>query len=974
MKTIQLNPPNSNLIVSLDSKNTRNLTPEISAIFAGSDFLRNLHHQHPEWHYEWLELWQDKQFSCDELLKKIDALNHINDETRFMKQSRLLKNQMIFFIALNDLLGKWNFQQTSDALTQMAEQLTKQCFSFTLKQMASAFNLEKDALAEHGENCGFTVIALGKLGAGELNYSSDIDLLLLYDAEKFIPNNKNRAEQIIQRFAHYFISLIETRNHDGYLFRTDLRLRPNPSSTPPAMKMETALIYYESIARNWERMVMIRANPIAGDTTLGQEFLQNILPFVWRRSLDYSTIEDIHTLQQQLISKNEDCGPPSFHGYNVKTGKGGIRSCEFYVQMLQLLWGGKYRNLRNRNMLEAIDILHQENYINDEIKNHLMIAYPYLRGLENRLQMQNDLQIQTLPKNDADMTQFAQFSGYPNKENFLQQLNHVTSECNKYYHLFLKDIIASQNSEQNNLHETSHQPNQDIHQLIKALPFHSKETISDRIEAWQAGKSRATSSERAQDLLTLLLPDILNNLAKTLNPDQAFLAFDKFLTALPAGVQLFALFKAHPTLVKIIADIMGNAPQLATMLSLNPELLEIFLEDVEIPHDTQSAIKAMQARLPVDKNYEDILSNIRIFTREQQFIIGCHMLDGHVKITQSAQYLTALAEASIHMLIDATAQNFIQQYGECGEFAVIAMGKFGSRLLLPHSDLDLVFLYRATQEYSDGKKSLFVSTYYQKFVQRLTSALTVATPSGDLYQIDLRLRPWGNDGAIANNLSTYQSYYREDAFAFEKIALSRARVIYANAPFRQEIEKTMHEILAKPPNQPQEFIHEIADMRLKVSATHSAKGLFNIKHKRGGLLELEFILQVLYLEALTKGDIPYLNDYPAIIKHLADKKYLEISEGECLTDALEFYIALQAGLRLTNLNHKKLDPLISDDNTKFDDEKSLLGRADILAQIANMQNFNDCIKKCNDLQKKITTIYHHYIGQYHKNADHIKLW
>ncbi|MCH9844647.1 MAG: bifunctional [glutamine synthetase] adenylyltransferase/[glutamine synthetase]-adenylyl-L-tyrosine phosphorylase [Alphaproteobacteria bacterium] len=977
---IQLKSPNSKLITSLQSDKYQNLMPDLQTIFAGSDFLRNLYDKNPQW----LDEWQNNGQDFDDFLRQIKALNQQTDEARFMAQARLLKTQMAFNIALNDLSGIADFTTTTQQITMMAEQLIQQCFQFTLKKMRDSLDFTSSYIDD--ASCGFTIIALGKLGAGELNYSSDVDLLLLYDDTKFTPRNQPRAEQIIQQFVRYFINLIEKRTHEGYLFRSDLRLRPNPSSTPPAMKMGTALIYYESIARNWERMVMIRANPIAGDIALGQEFLQQISPFIWRRSIDYSTLEDIHNLQQQMLKKshidiNANIGGNKWAGYNVKTGKGGIRSCEFYVQMLQLLWGGKYPDLRQRGMFDAISNLHRQDYIDDKVKQHLLFAYPYLRTLEHRLQMQNDLQIQTLPKNEQDMEIVAQFSGYENSDDFLSHLAQITEQCQKNYDDLLQDFIApTAPTHQAHINNTianaqqSDKTNDNIHHLIHQLPFTQKTTIIDGITLWQNGELRATSSERARHLLTVLLPDILEHLAQTLNPDQAFIGFDKFLNALPAGVQLFALFKAHPPLLPIIATIMGNAPQLANMLSQNPELLEIFLEDSDIPTDKQSAIRAMQNRLPPNADYEDILSHVRIFTREMQFIIGCQILDGTVPITQNAQYLCALAEAGIQMLADATQAEFIKQYGHCGEFAVIAMGKFGSRLLLPHSDLDLVFLYQTTQETSDGKKSLFAPAYYQKFAQRLVSALTVATHSGELYQVDLRLRPWGNDGAIANKLDSYHSYYRDDAFSFEKIALSRARAIYASDDFRGQIEQVMHEILETKPENIADFIHDIADMRVKISATHPASGLFNIKHKRGGLVEVEFIVQVLYLDALTNNEpannnMPYLNDYHAIIGHLVKRQFLQADEGACLIDALEFYISLQAGLRLTNLNHKQLDALMNDERQ----QQSLLNRADILAKIAHVENFTACINKCNDLQQRVIKIYHHYIGQHHKNAANIIL-
>ena len=953
----------------------QDLPAEIQASLAGSEFLCDLATKHPEW----LDLWRDiTATSSEEILQDIftqmEKLSLIEDEKRLMAQSRLLKNHANFIIALSELSGAWDFKQTVTAITAMAEILVAQIFSFALKKMSDAFPAN---MGISPKDCGFTIIALGKLGAGELNYSSDIDLLMLYDEEKFACHQAHKKDQTAQRLAQYIIYLIEQRTADGYLFRTDLRLRPNPSSTPAAVKITPAIIYYESIARNWERMVLIRAHPIAGDIALGENFLQQISSFTWRRSIDYSTLHDIHQIYQQTISHQS--GDNDWQGYNVKTGKGGIRSCEFYIQMLQLLWGGKYPHLRSRHTLVALEALHDDGYVTDEIYQHIKIAYPYLRSIEHRLQMQDDRQIQTLPTQTELFEVFAQFAGYQNTQSLIDALQHISHICHQNYQNLVNGFAEQHPEDDTANHIISDTKDDTIAShligapFLQELGFASSETeqLIEIIHDWQMGKLRATASDRAQILLNKLLPDLLHHLSATLNPNQALLAFNQFLTSLPAGIQLFSLFNAHPPLMQIIADIMGNAPMLAKILAYHPELLEIFLEEFQIPTDKNDALNLLHKRVAHHSDYrtdyQDMLSQLVIFCREQQFAIGRQILTGQADIVQTAHSLTAIAEATIEMLVTRLQQDFQKTYGTCGEFAVVAMGKFGSQLLLPHSDLDLLFLYKPTQEQSDGQKSLFASTYYQKFAQRLVSALTVRTESGELYEVDLRLRPWGNDGAVANQLSTYQSYYRDEAFASEKIALSRARVIYGSDDYKAEIEQTFSQILQSKPVSAQDFLHDIANMRLRISKTYANTGLFNLKHKMGGLLELEFILEVLYQKALSDGKMPYLQDFFSIITHLEQQNYLTQSEAEILQETMNFYLCLQAGMRLTALNHTILDPLISEDNRSQNAQQNfILTHADILANIAKVENFNILIDKCHDLQQKIIKIYHHHIGQYHQ--------
>ncbi len=923
------------------------ITEFTDTIFNHSPYLAQLNQQNPEWLHnisgqDCAQKLENEFCHCMENIKK---LHHLTREDDFMQQSRLLKKQASFLIAIADISTHWDFSRISQALTEMAELLINECLIFALKQ-----NAEEDKLSTLTQDeCGFVIIALGKLGAGELNYSSDVDLLFLYDPAKFPdslgPTRPERIGQKVQYFSHYLVRLLDERSHGGYLFRTDLRLRPNPSATPPAMTIEAALIYYESIARNWERIVMIRAHPMAGDLTLGYDFIQNISPFIWRKNLDYTALEDIYHVQQQIGDHHNS--RDDFLGYNLKTGMGGIRDCEFYIQLLQLLWGGKYPKLRGRSTLKTLETLHELDFVNSETFTDLNHAYPFLRSLEHRLQMQNDLQLQILPNTEIDFEKFVYFSGFENTETFRKILQETMHKCHHHstslLHLFIHPNQS--NLTQNKDYPNQNIPNQKLIQSLNGMNFKETDTILNTVLHWQNGTLRATASERAREILHKLLPDLLQSFSDTLNPNQAFFAFDKFLTSLPSGMQLFSLFLAHPTLMRVIADIMGNAPGLAKMLAARPALMDIFLHDLEIPQNLPEAQNTLTVALQNIDNYETILSQIRDFTHERQFNIGCHLLNGTLSTTKAASGLSLIAEANIHCLAEIVWQNFAIQHGICGNFAIIAMGKFGSGLLLPDSDLDLVFLYESSES-SDGKKSLFPTTYYAKFFQRLLTALTVNTACGELYEVDLRLRPWGSDAPIAQSLQQYQNYYQNEARYWEKLALSRARVICNQGDLKSKITKTIKQILTQN-EMTENYRQKITQIRNLIATQHKDTGNFNIKYKRGGLIDLEFTLQALYLQALKHGDIDICYDYHQIISCLATQEYLSQPQAKTLHYALDFYITMQAALRLTDLTQSKLQ--------KTDKDLTMLAKA------TNQKNFTDCRNMCTKVEKDVTYIYNRFI-------------
>ena len=445
----------------------------IESLIYHSAYLCHLYKNFPEWLEPLINQSQDFYQALAQNYQEINALTALKSEKDFMQQSRLLKNKAALLIAVADLAGYFSFAEICNAISETAEALTRASYHFALKEFAPSDPNRATPSDDNikAEDSGFVIIALGKLGAGELNYSSDIDLLLLYEPEIFAPligaTNPEKRDSQIKRFAQYLLKLLDERTADGYLYRTDLRLRPNPSSTPPAMSINSAIVYYESIARNWERMVMLRARPIAGDLKIGESFLQHISPFVWRKNLDYTALEDIYQVQKQIGKKNIE--NENLWQKNVKTGVGGIRDCEFAIQLLQLLWGGKYLELRTHKTLDALEILRGLNLVSEEMYQDLYHAYPFLRTLEHRLQMLNDQQIQTLPNNEDDFENFVNFIGYDSTDNFRIALKAITEKCHNHT-ITLYDFLSLPDDYASNL--VVHYSHEDWVLLIDSLGFH----------------------------------------------------------------------------------------------------------------------------------------------------------------------------------------------------------------------------------------------------------------------------------------------------------------------------------------------------------------------------------------------------------------------------------------------------------------------------------------------------------------------
>ncbi len=817
-----------------------------------------------------------------------------------MRHLRRLKAEAALLIALADLAGVWDVAQVTQALTDVADSAVRAAVHYLLGVGARDGRFMPDDPEAIEVQSGYVVLAMGKMGARELNYSSDIDLIVFFD-----PSAPLAAEldpgPVFVRLTRGLIKLMQTRTEDGYVFRVDLRLRPDPSSTQVAVSVPFALDYYGTIGQNWERAAFIKARACAGDIALGERILEELTPFVWRKYLDFATLADVHALKRQ-IHTYKGHGDIAVEGHNIKVGRGGIREIEFFVQTQQLIAGGRNPVLRGRETLETLAALADGQWISEEAKCDLSAAYRFLREIEHRLQMVADEQTHSLPSEREQLECFARFAGFSGRDAFAATLlGHLHKVQDHYYRLF-EDAPARAAERRGLAFPPGHDAKETLDELL-AMGFRQPLEVSETVRRWLAGGPAALRGEAARAHLEKLVPVLLDHLARTENPDAAVVAFDKFVGALHGGARLFALLSQNPDLVALLALLLGAAPRLADILAQQPHVMDTLIDptffgalpDAAMLHDalTQSIAQA--------RSDEDFLDRVRLFGQEHMFLIGARIMSGTVSAEQAGEAFAGLADVIIRSLHDTVGTSFAATYGRVrgGESAILAMGKLGGREMTASSDLDLIVIYDFDPEQpeSDGSRLLYGGQYFARFTQRLINALTTRTNYGRLYDVDMRLRPSGRAGPVATSLASFREYQRSEAWAWEHMALTRARVVSASPTFAAEVQRAVYDIL-RLPRDAVTLAGDVVEMRRAIAIEKGDQERWNLKYVAGGLIDIEFIAQ--YLQLVHASAKPAILDTFTIrvLEKAARYGVLSAEDAEVLRPAARLYHDLIHILRL----------------------------------------------------------------------------
>jgi [glutamine synthetase] adenylyltransferase / [glutamine synthetase]-adenylyl-L-tyrosine phosphorylase len=824
-----------------------------------------------------------------------------SSEADVMQLLRRMKSEAALLIALCDIGGVWPVMQVTAALTDLAVASVQSVLRFLLRQEAARGRLAPPDPDQPEDSSGLIVLAMGKMGAGELNYSSDIDLIVFFDpaAPTLAPDIE--PQPFFVRVTQGLSRLLQQRTGDGYVFRVDLRLRPDPSSTPVAISTAAALHYYEREGRTWERAAMIKARACAGDAQAGEALIAEIAPFVWRKHLDFAALADVHDMKRQMQTFRGQ-SEIAVEGHNVKIGRGGIREIEFFAQTQQLIAGGRHPELRVRPTLEALNVLATNNWITFEARDELTAAYEFLRRVEHRLQMVADEQTHTLPDDAAAVERFAGFFGYDSREAFASDLlGHLNIVQGHYGKLFEGDPTGTAK-----LPAADYSAGPDDPRLLEhlaTLGFKQPVKVAQTVRQWMVGDYRVLRVEQTRTAFVEFVPALIVSLALAEEPDNAVTAFDRFLQALQRGGRLISLLSQNRDLVALVALILGAAPRLGDMLARQPQIMDGLIDPrfFGAMPDQRELSARLAATLADANSYEEFLDRLRLFGQESLFLIGTRILSGTVSAQQASVAFADVAEGIVHTVHGLVTDRFAAQHGRIKgqETAILAMGRLGSREMTASSDLDLILLYDFDPDHpdSDGARSLQGAHYFARFTQRLISAFTTRTNYGVLYEVDMRLRPSGRAGPVASHLTSFAEYQDREAWTWEHMALTRARVISSSPDFRARIENIIREVLTRP-RDAASVAGDVAEMRRAIALEKGEDDIWDLKYAAGGIVDIDFIAQYLQLvHAAGKPDILDVSTLH-VLDNAARLGVLPQSSAEVLRSATRLYHDLTQILRL----------------------------------------------------------------------------
>jgi len=685
---------------------------------------------------------------------------------------------------------------------------------------------------------GLAILALGKLGSRELNYSSDVDLVLLFDPHVMPRRPRDEPGEAAVRYGRRFIELMQQRTHDGYVARIDLRLRPSPEVTPIVLPADAAISYYESSALPWERAAFIRARAAAGDLDLGRAFLDEIRPFIWRRALDFGAIQEIRDISLRIrdhYAQGQAFGP----GFDLKRGRGGIREAEFFTQVQQLIHGGREPELRAPATLDALDVLAKAGRLDSDVATAIANAYRALRTAEHRIQMIDDRQEHRLPADPTALEAIARLNGSDGSEAFLAMLAPHVEAVGQHF-----DGLVSEREER-----LSNDPDI-LRAELAAMGFAEVDEAYRRVFEWRSGRARSLRSPPAREAFEVMLPTLMRAVAAGPDPIRALNRFGDIIDKLSSGVNLYRLLGARPKLADLLALILAHAEPLAEQLGRRPTLLDGLIDESSFaPPPDAPTMSERLLELAKGEPFDIALDRLRRMVGERRFALGVQLLAAHRDPITIAEGYSDLAEATIVALAGLVQAEFARTYGQVpgGELIVLGLGRLGGRALTHASDLDLIYLFDAPPgAQSDGARPLPATDYYNRLASRIGAALGTPTAAGPLYDVDTRLRPQGAQGMLAVSLAAFEEYQLREAWTWEHMALCRARPLTGSKAAREKVRKVICSIF-EAPKDPVRIKADAAAMREEMARHKAPTGPLDIKLGPGGLVDLEFAVHTLQL-------------------------------------------------------------------------------------------------------------------------------
>ena len=811
----------------------------------------------------------------------------LDDEAAVMAALRQAKADLHLTAALADLAGAFSLEGTVQTISDFADAAVQA----SLEAAVRLAGLE----VEDPDNPmpGLFVLTLGKHGQRSLNYSSDVDLAVFWEPETTVPPPGRDPVRALDRLVKRMVHLLNEITADGYVFRVDLRLRPDPSSTPLAVNAEMARHYFEAVGQNWERAAYAKARLCAGDRAAGAAFLKDLEPFIWRRALDYAAVDDIRALAKQIQAVGKRSRVQA-GGHDLKLGRGGIREIEFFAQVLQLVFGGRRPVLRPPGTLQALDTLAAEALISSDDARALAAAYRALRALEHRIQMLEDEQTQTVPIDDAVRVRLAALTGEGELAAFDARLTDWLTDVHARFTDQFEDG-ASLATEKGSLVLTGVEPTPDTRATLEAYGFSDPDRVWERLAGWAAGKARAARTERARALFSRFAPRLVEGLAASGDPDAALSRFAAFFEGLPSGVQPLSLLINQPALARELIAILGLAPRLAEILARRPALMDVMLDPAFAAPLREDAPGRQRERFAgvSDTPFEDALNAARRLAMEERLRIGAQLLLARATATEAGRAFADLADAAVEQMARAAETEVARRHGPApGRWAVLGLGKLGGRELSADSDLDLMVIYEADAARSDGPKPLMAQAWFVRFTQRLVTALSSPTEEGELYPVDMALRPSGSAGPIAVRLSRFKEYYESgEAWTWERMALTRGRVV-AHDGLKEAVDAAVRQAVGRAA-EPEQIRADACAMRARLLRDKPAKSDWDLKLRTGGLIEIEFIAQTAQLIQRA----PVSPNTREALRGLAEDGALPAADADVLDLVCEDYAALTQLIR-----------------------------------------------------------------------------
>ncbi len=848
-----------------------------------------------------------------------------------MRVLRRAKAEAALLIALADIGGVWPVARVTAALTDVADM----ALSAAVRHLLGEAKARGKVIAADPHNpalgSGYIVLAMGKMGGCELNFSSDIDLMVFFDPAISPLAPDIEAAPFYVRMTRDLVKLLQERTADGYVFRVDLRLRPDPSSTQIAISTEAALDYYESRGQNWERAALIKARPCAADLAAGEQLTGELAPFVWRKYLDYAAVADIHAMKQEIHAYRGH-GEIAVEGHNIKLGRGGIREIEFFVQTQQLIAGGRHPPLRGRGTVATLAELAAGGWIDAAARDELTSAYYFLRRVEHRLQMMADEQTHTLPTDREALGAFARFLGFRSRDELAAALLAHLRAVEKHYVKLFESAPALLAQRQNLSFAAGKgsTASETLDRLVEMGFRHPREAAA-AVERWHTDAYRALRSEPVRKSLIELVPTIFDQFARAESPDAAFASFDRFLAGLRPGSRLLPLLRQNPELIRFIALILGAAPRLADILAQHPHVIDPLIDPTffgALP-DAKRLEAELARAIGEARTYEDVLDAVRLFGQEHMFLIGARILSGSLSAERAGEVFATLADVLIRAVHARVEADFAGVHGRVRgqQTAILALGRLGAREMTASSDLDLIVVYDFDADHpnSDGARPLYGGQYFARLTQRLINALTVRTNYGVLYEVDMRLRPSGRSGPLATHIDSFVNYQQHEAWTWEHMALTRARVVSASPAFAARIEAAIGDVLCAR-RDARTIAADVVEMRAAIAQEKGDADPWDLKYAAGGLIDIEFIAQ--YLQLVHAATSPEILDTSTarMLEKAGRADVLKPEDAEVLRPAVSLFHGVTQILRLCLPG-------------AFDPKSANAGVLALLARVADLPDF-----------------------------------